>query len=76
MIVKITLRKSRATWFYVAHNEMGGSFGSNHCGTKKVALHKAAIGAKPGQTFELITNEKSEGWFTVDATGGVVKATS
>ena len=74
MITKITLTKSRSTWHYVAHNDQGGSFGSNHCGSKKVALHKAAIGAVPGQYFTLIVNGQSAGYHTVDAAGRVVKA--
>jgi hypothetical protein len=74
MIIKITLAKHRSTWYWTAHNEVGGSFGSNHCGSKKVALHTAAIGVQPGQTFELVTNDKSEGLFTVNAEKRVVKA--
>jgi hypothetical protein len=75
MIVKISLRKVRATWHWTAHNDMGGSFGSTHAGSKKVAVGMAALGVKPGQTFELETNGKAEGLFTVDALSGrVVKA--
>jgi hypothetical protein len=74
MIIKVTLNKHRATWYWTAHNDMGGSFGSNHCGSKKVALHRAAVGAVPGQYFEVITNAKSDGYFTVDAAGALVKA--
>lgn len=73
MIVKIVLRKSRSTWYWTAHNDMGGSFGSNHSGSKKVALHVAAHGAKPGQVFDVITNERNEGPHTVDEAGKVIK---
>ena len=73
MIVKITLRKSRSTWYWTAHNEMGGSFGSNHCGSKKVALQTAAHGSEVGMPFEVVTNDKSEGLFAVDDAGKVVK---
>jgi len=71
--VKIELRKSRSTWHWTAHNEMGGSFGSNHCGSKKVALHVAARGSEPGMPFEVVTNGKSEGLFSVNGEGRVVK---
>jgi hypothetical protein len=67
MIIKITLTKHRATWHYTAHNDVGGSYGSNHCGSKKVALHKAAAAVAPGEPFELITNGKNEGRWTVNA---------
>jgi hypothetical protein len=63
MIVKITLRKVRSTWYWTAHNEMGGSFGSTHAGSKKVALATAARGATV--PFEVVTHEKSEGMFFV-----------
>jgi hypothetical protein len=72
--IKVTLTKHRATWYWTALNDVGGSFGSNHCGAKKVALARAARGVQPGATFELVTNEKSEGLFTVDAAGAVVRA--
>jgi hypothetical protein len=73
-IIKITLDKKRATWHYTAHNNYGGSFGSTHCGSKKVALGMAALGVKVGQYFEVVTNGRSEGMFTTGYDGKVVKA--
>jgi hypothetical protein len=73
-VVKITLRKSRSTWYWTAHFAAGGSFGSNHCGSKKVALAHAARGVKIGESFELVTNEKSEGRFTRAVNGTLEKA--
>lgn len=76
MIIKITLVKHRSTWHYTSFNDVGGSFGSNHCGSKKVALHKAAIGVLPGQTFELETNGRWEGVFTKTIDGEVLEVSA
>lgn len=75
MIVKISLRKVRSTWYWTAYNDQGGSFGSTHAGSKKVALQVAAVGVQPGQLFWLVTNEKAEGYCTVDAAGKVIPVT-
>lgn len=73
MITKITMRKERATWHYFAHNAQGGGFGSNHCGTKRVALASAARAVQPGQTFALVTNGRDEGQYTKTAEGAIVR---
>lgn len=48
---KITIEKHRATWYYCTKNPMGGSFGSNYCGPKHVALEKAMRNIPEGAEY-------------------------
>lgn len=70
---KISLNKKRATWYYTAHNAVGGSSSSNHCGTKKVALAAAAVGLLPGESVEVVTNGKFDGRYYKNPDGSLVK---
>ena len=57
----VNMDKHRATWFYFTGNPQGGGFGSNHCGSKKVALAKAIRNIPQGAQFDLRVNGKNCG---------------
>jgi hypothetical protein len=57
----ITMHKDRSTWSYFTRNEVGGGFGSNYCGSLRVALKRAAACIKPGQQYRLTINGKDRG---------------
>lgn len=61
---KICMDKYRSTWHYFTQNPQGGGFGSNHCGSKTVALGRALAGIPMGATYQLVTNGKITGQFT------------
>lgn len=60
---KVRLDKTRSTWNYFTTNPQGGGFGSNHCGSLKVALHMATRGIPVNEQYELTVNGKSKGTF-------------
>jgi len=70
-VYRVLLNKYRATWTYVTKNPQGGSFGSNHCGPRYVALAKARRGIPLGSKYELIVNERSLGMFERGAAGEI-----
>lgn len=51
--------KYGATWNWFTSNPQGGGFGSNHCGTKRVALSSAIRSIPKGESYKLVTNGKS-----------------
>jgi hypothetical protein len=55
----VRLNKIRSTWYWFCQFPEGGGFGSNHCGSKRVALSKALRGIPAGTVYELIVNDKS-----------------
>lgn len=55
---KVTLDKHRATWHYFTTNPQGGGFGSNNCGPKYVALHRATQYIPKGEQYMLVVNGK------------------
>jgi hypothetical protein len=55
----VRLTKTRSTWNWFCANPVGGGFGSNHCGSLRVAKAKAVSGIPAGTTYELIVNGKS-----------------
>lgn len=57
---KVRMDKHRATWNWFTTNPQGGGFGSNHCGTKRVALASAIRNIPKGERYELITNGSSK----------------
>ncbi len=57
---RIRMDKYRATWNWFTTNPQGGGFGSNHCGTKAVALASAVRCIPAGEPYELVTNGKSK----------------
>jgi len=57
---KVTLRKNGATWYYFTENPQGGGFGSNHCGTKGVAMGMALRGLDIGE-LALVTTQSVPG---------------
>ena len=61
---KVIMNKHRSTWSYTTVNEVGGSFGSNHCGAKYVALHKALRTVPTGAKYRLVVNGKDQGVHT------------
>lgn len=64
---RVRLDKHRATWNYFTTNPQGGGFGSNHCGTLGVALHKALRNVPIGATYQLIVNGQDRGILTREA---------
>jgi hypothetical protein len=57
---KIRMDKYRSTWNWFVTNPQGGGFGSNHCGTKRVALANALRSVPIGEAYELVTNGRLE----------------
>lgn len=57
----VRMDKHRATWHYFTTNPQGGGFGSNHCGTKRVALAYALRSVASGTEYRLIVNGKDCG---------------
>lgn len=53
---QIRLDKHRSTWYWFTENPQGGGFGSNHCGTKTAALHKALWNVPAGAQYQVTTN--------------------
>lgn len=60
---KVNLRKERSTWYYFTTNPLGGGFGSNYCGPKKIAFGMAIHNIPFGAKYELIVNNKNQGVF-------------
>ena len=56
----VTLRKYRSTWHYFTNNPQGGGFGSNHCGSKAVALSAAMRGVPAGAVVQVRTYHGQE----------------
>jgi hypothetical protein len=50
---RITLDLYRSTWTWTTHNPEGGSFGSTHSGSKRVALAQALRGVPAGADYTL-----------------------
>ena len=48
---RIEIHKYRATWYWTTYNPSGGSFGSNLCGPKHVALARAAHNIPEGAEY-------------------------
>lgn len=57
---KVTLDQYRATWNWTVHFPEGGSFGSNYCRSKKIALHKALIGVPAGTEVLVVTKHRGK----------------
>jgi hypothetical protein len=57
----VRMDKHRATWNYFTTNPQGGGFGSNHCGSKRVALAYATRALTPGTRYRLLVNGKDCG---------------
>ena len=51
----VTLRKYQSTWHYFTTNPSGGGFGSNYCGPKRIALHRAMRGIPRGEQVTVET---------------------
>jgi len=60
MTYLIRLRKYRSTWYYFTRNPQGGGFGSNHCGSKRIALHNAMRGIPSGSIVTIETRHKEK----------------
>ena len=59
----VRMDKHRATWYWFCSNPQGGGFGSNHCGSKRVALHAALRGLRPGMPYLMVTGDQIKGQF-------------
>ena len=57
----IRLDKHRATWYYFTENPQGGGFGSNNCGPKSHALHRARANIPLGSQYRLTVNGRDRG---------------
>lgn len=55
---KVSLRKFRSTWYYFTTNPQGGGFGSNHCGSKRVAQSAAFRNIPAGALVEITTENE------------------
>ena len=60
----VKLNKCRSTWNYFTENPQGGGFGSNYCGPRYIALHKATMNIPEGSEYQLIVNDKNQGIHT------------
>jgi len=58
---EVNMNLFRSTWHYCTTNPQGGSFGSNYCGPKYIALAKATYSMQPGTKYRLIVNGKDCG---------------
>ena len=56
----VTLDLSGATWGYFTKNPVGGGFGSNYCGPKKIALARAIAHIPAGSTITVITKHRGK----------------
>ena len=60
----VRLDKHRATWHWFTTNPQGGGYGSNHCGSLRVALGNAVSCVPKGSPYALVINGKARGTFT------------
>lgn len=65
---KVTLRKFKSTWYYFTENPQGGGSGSNYCGPKHIAFHRATMNIPIGATIILtVETEKTTKTTTIEA---------
>ena len=61
---KVRMNKQRSTWHYFTTNPQDGGFGSNYCGSKRVALKLATRNIPIGEIYSLEVNYEQQGEFT------------